>query len=91
MSITMNPQTEATLLLGWWNTSLSPVGKQRADARSQQIAEAVVKILIDIEGLDCLALGEVTSEDLRNLKNLSIPLTMVLTGVRCVKAAYSST
>jgi len=64
----LTPQTEATLLLGWWNTSLSPVGKQRADARSQKIAEAIVKILIDIEGLDCLALGEVTSEDLQNLK-----------------------
>jgi len=56
------------LTFGWWNTSLSPTGKKRADAEHQQIASSVVKMLIDDFKVDCLGLGEVTSDDLEFLR-----------------------
>jgi Endonuclease/Exonuclease/phosphatase family len=55
------------MVFAWWNTSLSPVGKQRSDNNHQQIANRVVKSLIDELNVDCLALGEVTSSDLSSM------------------------
>jgi endonuclease/exonuclease/phosphatase family metal-dependent hydrolase len=55
------------LTFGWWNTSLSPVGKNRADDNHKQIAQTIVKSLIDGLKIDCLALGEVTSADLASM------------------------
>lgn len=57
------------MVLGWWNTSLSPVGKDRADDHHKQIASKIVKSLIDDLKIDCLALGEITNTDLSSLKN----------------------
>lgn len=56
------------LVFGWWNTSLSPVGLERADANHKAIAEKVVKSLIVDLKIDCLALGEVTDANLTLLK-----------------------
>src|SRR2546423_6612135 len=55
------------MVFGWWNTSLSPIGKERADDDHQQIANGVVKSLIDELNVDCLALGEVTNTDLSSM------------------------
>jgi endonuclease/exonuclease/phosphatase family metal-dependent hydrolase len=64
------------LVFGWWNTSLSPIGKARADDNHKEIASAIVASLIDELKVDCLALGEVTNADLslmaRTCKTTSI-------------------
>ncbi len=60
----METSPEKFLVLGWWNTSLSPLGKPRENARSEQIAQSVVNSLVDEDGVDFLALGEVSSSDL---------------------------
>jgi hypothetical protein len=55
------------MIFGWWNTSLSPVGKDRADDVHKQIANKIVKSLIDELKIDCLALGEITNTDLSSM------------------------
>ena len=66
-------QREGVLLermtFGWWNTSLSPLGKERADQKHKEIAGDVVKSLINDLKIDCLALGEITNNDLLSLKD----------------------
>jgi hypothetical protein len=56
------------LVFGWWNTSLSPRGMARADENHKRISAEIVRSLIDDIGTDFLALGEVTSADLLDLK-----------------------
>ena len=51
------------MVFGWWNTSLSPLGKDRADDNHKQLASSVIRSLIDDLKVDCLALGEVTNTD----------------------------
>jgi len=58
------------MVFGWWNTSLSPVGKDRADDNHKQIASKIVKSLIDDLKIDCLALGEVTNADLSSMMDV---------------------
>ncbi len=60
--------TTERLVFGWWNTSLSPIGKSRDDDEQKQTARQIVKTLINDIGVDCLALGEVTLADLDYLK-----------------------
>src|ERR1043165_6463223 len=55
------------MAFGWWNTSLSPIGKNRADDHHKEIAAKVVKSLIDDFRIDCLGLGEVTNTDLSSM------------------------
>jgi hypothetical protein len=55
------------LSFAWWNTSLSPLGKQRANKEQQTRAVEVISYLIAGLGIDCLALGEVVLEDVNNL------------------------
>ena len=55
------------LVFAWWNTSLSPVGKDRSDDNHKEIAGEIVKSLINELNVDCLALGEVTDENLQFL------------------------
>jgi hypothetical protein len=52
------------LTFAWWNTGLSPVGKQRYT--DNQFTEALGVISILLEGLqvDFLGLGEITSDEL---------------------------
>jgi len=47
----------------WWNTGLSPLGRRRATPEQLAIAQRVVLYLATNIRVDCLALGEVTSED----------------------------
>ena len=57
------------MIFGWWNTSLSPVGRDRADDNHKQISARIVKSLIDELNFDCLALGEITTADLSMMKS----------------------
>jgi hypothetical protein len=59
------------IIFGWWNTSLSPVGNDRADEAHKNIAGEIVKSLINDLKVDCLALGEVTDSDLAFLREYS--------------------
>lgn len=69
------------LVLGWWNTSLSPVGSSRANDEQKLTAQRIVKILMDGIGVDCLALGEVTHADLTYLRDgCGIPSLSVYDG-----------
>jgi endonuclease/exonuclease/phosphatase family metal-dependent hydrolase len=52
---------------GWWNSSLSPVGKDRSDDEHRVISAGIVSLLIDAMKVDCLGLAEVTSNDLVRL------------------------
>lgn len=65
------PENEAidSLAFGWWNTSLSPVGKNRSDEHHKSIAINIVKSLINELRIDCLALGEITNDDLTLMVN----------------------
>jgi hypothetical protein len=66
------------MVFGWWNTSLSPVGKNRADDNHKQIAGRIVKSMIDELNIDCLALGEITASDLTSLKCCSDKDTLAI-------------
>jgi len=57
------------LVFGWWNTSLSPVGHSRSNDAQREIARTIVRTLVDELQLDFLALGEVSDDDLKYLKN----------------------
>lgn len=50
--------------LAWWNTSLSPLGKPRATEDQMATAIEVVRYLTKTLQVDCLALGEITADDL---------------------------
>jgi hypothetical protein len=65
----IEPRSIQQLRFGWWNTSLSPAGKSRATAEEKEIAREIVRWLMDELQVDCLALGEVTQEDLEHLKD----------------------
>jgi len=62
---------EDRIVFGWWNTSLSPVGKERADEAHKQIAGDIVKSLINDLKVGCLALGEITDADLNYFRQYS--------------------
>lgn len=55
----------------WWNTSLSPSAKPRANDAERQIAIAVICFLLFEEGIDFLALGEMSKEDILVLRQLN--------------------
>jgi len=55
------------ITFAWWNTSLSPLGRRRATPDQRAVAGKVVKFLAVTARVDCLALGEVTAEDLHGL------------------------
>jgi hypothetical protein len=62
--------TELILGIAWWNTSLSPIrARHRAEEEDKQVAAGIVSSLIDSLQIDCLALGEVTSDELTYLLN----------------------
>lgn len=65
----LDTESKAKIGIAWWNTSLSPPGKRKTQAKEQDrvVASDVVKALVRGEGIDCLALGEVTAEDLQYL------------------------
>ncbi len=52
----------------WWNTSLSPVGKDRASKEQKIKAHEMVDIFINDFNLDLIALGEVKESDILDIK-----------------------
>jgi hypothetical protein len=61
----MNGELKLTLGIAWWNTSLSPRGKCRADEEDKKIASQIIRLMANDLRIDCLAFGEVTTDDLR--------------------------
>lgn len=59
------------IMFGWWNTSLSPpFPKERTEEEQQNLratAGEIVRFLIETVGVDCMAVGEVTTDDLSYL------------------------
>lgn len=62
----MPPKVER-LTFAWWNTALSPLGKDRATEEDFREAAVITSELIHALGVDCLALGEVRGKDLNRL------------------------
>jgi hypothetical protein len=56
------------LVLVWWNTSLSPLGKPRATAAQKGFGRALIADLFQRLRVDLLALGEVCSRDLQDIQ-----------------------
>ncbi|MEW6350553.1 MAG: hypothetical protein AB1646_15930 [Thermodesulfobacteriota bacterium] len=58
---------EDRLIFAWWNTGLSPLGKNRAtESDFREAARITASLLVD-HHVDCLALGEVRGDDLDRL------------------------
>lgn len=56
----------------WWNTGLSPVGKDRASTEDEALVMETVKLFTEKLGIDFLALGEVNTRNIKNIEqNLS--------------------
>ena len=51
------------LSFAWWNTSLSPLAKPRATEEQKALALSVIEFLTKHVGVDCLALGEITAQE----------------------------
>ena len=58
---------QTSIVIAWWNTSLSTVGKRRSNEKDKQIDSEVINLLVNYLSVDCLALGEVSFEDLHYL------------------------
>ena len=52
------------LKLAWWNTSLSPLGRERATGDQLEIAVLLIETLLFDEKVDFLGLGEVCTHDI---------------------------
>lgn len=55
------------MIFAWWNTSLSPLGRRRASVNQKKFAAEIITHLITHMDVDCLALGEVTPEDIGDI------------------------
>ena len=51
------------LVFAWWNTGLCPPRSLHASQEITRLAAVVVATLVDLLGIDCLALGEVSRAD----------------------------
>jgi len=70
------------ITLGWWNTGLSPAGKQRASQAQLRSAVDIVQNLLLNEGVDWLSLGEVTKFDLDYCLNaIGLPMYAYFDGM----------
>jgi Endonuclease/Exonuclease/phosphatase family len=67
--LSLESDVSTSLVLGWWNTSLSPSGRCQATAEDLEVASNVVHFLITDWGIHCLALGEVTPDNLKMLRD----------------------
>jgi hypothetical protein len=67
----MNPLPELNIFLAWWNTSLSPPRNRKIPVSNNDklLASQLINMFINKLHVDCLALGEVTADDLAYLLN----------------------
>lgn len=56
-----------SLVLAWWNTSLSPLGEHRAKADEKEFVTQLVRGFFERLSVDILALGEVTIQDVMEI------------------------
>lgn len=58
-------QKTLSFSIAWWNTSLSPSAKTRANAKleGKQAAFAIIELMIR-SGIDFISLGEVSKDDI---------------------------
>ncbi len=62
------------LILAWWNTSFSPLGKTRSSANQKIFGIRLIKDLFINLNVDLLALGEVCTQDIEEIiKEIGIP------------------
>jgi endonuclease/exonuclease/phosphatase family metal-dependent hydrolase len=66
----MSDTPRPTIRVAWWNTSLAPLAKRRDAAADLQLAETVVKHLVESDGVDVIALGEVNRDLLVHFQRL---------------------
>lgn len=66
----MNSVGSNILIIGWWNTGLSPLGKSRLDVNTRQVSQFIIKSLIDVDQVSFLALGEITENDLKSYMDI---------------------
>jgi hypothetical protein len=67
----INERTDPAMQISfaWWNTSLSPPNKpNRASKQQKDKALEIIEYLTQDKAIDCLALGEVTSDELIDVK-----------------------
>jgi len=55
------------ITFAWWNTSLSPTGKARANSKEKKVASEVIRYLTRQLCVDCLAIGEITADDVAEI------------------------
>jgi len=67
----MNSESKSTLGIAWWNTSLAPLGKYRADEKDKKIASQIISFMANDLRIDCLAVGEVTTDYLHYIADSS--------------------
>jgi hypothetical protein len=52
----------------WWNTSLSPAGKDRATDTQKQQAQTMIDIFTQVLKIDVIVLGEVRDSDINDIR-----------------------
>ena len=58
------PQKTTSFSIAWWNTSLSPSARPRAKLKERQAAFGIIRLMTQELGIDFIALGEVSEDDL---------------------------
>lgn len=77
------------LFFTWWNTSLAPSAKTRANANQRNVVYDIINFMINTLNIDFIALGEVSEIDITNIKlNCNLNNHMVVSGID--KAGRSS-
>ncbi len=76
----------------WWNTSLSPVGKDRSTDEQKEYARKMIDVFIDNLKIDFIALGEVSSLDISDIiKHCQIEGYEVFNGYEKAGRSYFDT
>jgi len=57
--------TQSRITFAWWNTGLTPPRSQRSSHETTELAAIVVHLLVEVLGIDCIALGEISSLDVQ--------------------------
>ncbi|MEC4750156.1 hypothetical protein [Methylomicrobium sp. Wu6] len=52
----------------WWNTSLSPAGKDRSTEEQKNYARSMIDLFTQEIGVDLIALGEVKDDDILDIR-----------------------
>lgn len=80
------------ITLCWWNTSLSPSGKDRAIPSDATVFQRVIEHLIGSLGVDFCVLGEVSETDVESIRHfLKDSIYQVVSGVESLGRSSFST